>query len=185
MATRGKKSDSTSVGWARRVATAFKDLQATTKGAWTEEEVERLYAAMASGGEENGKRPPWSVIASKVGTRTAQQCRLKYQKDTGEKKELWTRQDDRLLLHSLYEVGAETFEDVPWTEIATSRFPSRTGNELRTRFRSLKKQSKATADELQFSAALEAVRRFTEERLAKLDDGAESGGVTGGPIAVA
>ena len=50
------------------------------KGDWDDDEVQRFYEGMDKLTGDTRKRGDWEVVAEHVGTRSAAQCRSKYQK---------------------------------------------------------------------------------------------------------
>lgn len=104
------------------------------KGAWTKEEDELL---IQYGGSEGNKNKNWTEIAEKIPGRTAKQCRERwcFNLDPTIKKELWSVEEDMLLISKQSVVGNK------WAQIA-QLLPGRTENAVKTRFKSIMRARK-------------------------------------------
>mmetsp|Transcript_6125 Transcript_6125/g.7048 ORF Transcript_6125/g.7048 Transcript_6125/m.7048 type:complete len:641 (-) Transcript_6125:1264-3186(-) len=102
------------------------------KGTWTPEEDARLIKLV----HELEKRN-WGDVAALIKGRTAKQCRERwcYNLDPSINKNLWTPEEDQLLIKSQSELGNR------WAHIA-SLLPGRTENAVKTRFKSIMRAKK-------------------------------------------
>jgi hypothetical protein len=100
--------------------------QTKTKIKWKPQEDERLLGAVAKYGFEN-----WRAIAAFVGSgRSLAQCRQRWRRTVDPKlsKELWSREEDELLLDTV-----DTKQITKWSEVA-ERFPDRCDTQCRHRY---------------------------------------------------
>ncbi|EMR71505.1 putative myb transcription protein [Eutypa lata UCREL1] len=94
------------------------------KGAWSEDEDERLIAAVNSHGQK------WTLVASMVGLRSPDQCSKRWQHNLDPKLEHrgWTQAEDELLLESVEKHGRE------WKLIQELSYNTRSRNDLKNRY---------------------------------------------------
>ena len=128
----------------------FLELQQANKGHWSEDEMERLDAAVrASTGTEFGTQIygdiSWVEVAGFVSTRSADQCRRKWIHDvcwkttSGEKHVKWDTDDDVKLIESLYLLNETDENDINWV-LMTKNLPNAPSvTWLRSKWSALKK----------------------------------------------
>lgn len=94
------------------------------KGTWTEEEDERLRAAV-----QNSSPIMWDVVARAVGDRTAKQCRERwsYRLKPDLKKTPFEQWEDDLIFEQKQKIGNR------WTQIA-QKLPGRTSCSVKNRW---------------------------------------------------
>ena len=128
----------------------FLDLQQANEGCWSEDETERLDAAVrASTGTEFGtqiyRNISWVEVADFVITRSADQCRRKWIEDvcwktaSGEKYVKWDNDDDVKLIERLYLLDETDENDINWV-LMTKNLPNAPSvTWLRSKWSTLKK----------------------------------------------
>ncbi|KAI2624986.1 hypothetical protein GGR54DRAFT_594404 [Hypoxylon sp. NC1633] len=112
--------------WVNKVCGSLK------KGAWNEDEDERLLSAVAKCGQK------WALVANEVGFRSPDQCAKRWQSNLDPNLEHrgWTTEEDELLLSLVQENGRE------WKMIQEANFSRRSTNELKNRYTGLSKRAK-------------------------------------------
>lgn len=116
-------------------------------GKWTEEEEERLAAAVyAQTGEKPGTsitgNISWGSVADLVEKRTEKQCRAKWLNYLNWKLcrgDEWTKTNDRLLIERLLSLNIMSEDDIPWKKLSDGLSSSRSPQWLRSRWWNLKK----------------------------------------------
>lgn len=116
-------------------------------GKWTEEEEERLAAAVyAQTGEKPGTsitgNISWGSVADLVEKRTEKQCRAKWLNYLNWKLcrgDEWTKTNDRLLIERLLSLNIMSEDDIPWKKLSDGLTSSRSPQWLRSRWWNLKK----------------------------------------------
>lgn len=114
-------------------------------GPWSEEEVNRLRAAVAEVRQLTGA-PSWLLVSERVGTRSAPQCILKWSLletaiRNGGERPVWTRSLDFYLVSRLYDLAVEDESEVRWRELVGEGWPVYFGpRDLQLRWRILKKR---------------------------------------------
>ena len=114
-----------------------KKANATIKtGAWTQAEDARLWKLV----KQYGADKKWSVIAKAMKTRTATQCRDRWNRylKQGIRKGAWTAEEDRVLIAAHKSLGDQ------WSEIA-KELDGRTGTAILKRWTSKTLQKKINA----------------------------------------
>ncbi|OTA82982.1 hypothetical protein M434DRAFT_24887 [Hypoxylon sp. CO27-5] len=93
------------------------------KGAWNEDEDERLLSGIVKHGQR------WTLVANEVGFRSPDQCAKRWQSnlDPNLERGSWTAVEDELLMSLVEEKGRE------WKMIKERSFARRSGNELKNR----------------------------------------------------
>ncbi|XP_028407706.1 cyclin-D-binding Myb-like transcription factor 1 [Dendronephthya gigantea] len=128
----------------------YLELIEETHGPWSEEETQRLDAAVrASTGTEFGsqiyEKINWIEVALFVMTRTSIQCREKWlasvcwNNESGKKTVKWTSQDDVKLIERLYRSDENDENDINWVLFTKDLPNSPSVTWLRMRWNTLKK----------------------------------------------
>ncbi|KAL6708038.1 hypothetical protein ACN47E_003472 [Coniothyrium glycines] len=94
------------------------------KGQWSKSEDELL----SGGVEQHGHR--WTLVASCVGSRSADQCAKRWQQslDPDLDRSEWRESEDRLLLDATQRLGRH------WKDIQRENFPGRSKNDIKNRY---------------------------------------------------
>lgn len=114
-------------------------------GPWSEEEVDRLRAAVATVRQLTSS-PSWLLVSEGVGTRSVPQCILKWTlleaaKRSGGRRPAWTRSLDYYLVSRLYDLALEDESEVRWRTLADEGWPVYLGpRDLQLRWRILRKR---------------------------------------------
>ncbi|KAI1374172.1 hypothetical protein F4677DRAFT_182281 [Hypoxylon crocopeplum] len=105
-------------------------------GAWSEEEDNRLLEAMRIHGQR------WTVIASKVGHRSPDQCAKRWQQKLDPKLQHggWSTKEDELLLECVEKHGRE------WKKIQEKHYANRSRNDLKNRYTILMRRVNSAPD---------------------------------------
>ncbi|KAI1372045.1 hypothetical protein F4677DRAFT_278572 [Hypoxylon crocopeplum] len=114
--------------WVNKVCGSLK------KGAWDDDEDERLLSAVEKYGQK------WTLVANEVGFRSPDQCAKRWQSslDPNLEHREWTTEEDELLMSLVQENGRE------WKMIQETNFTRRSTNELKNRYTGLSKRAKPT-----------------------------------------
>ncbi|EFQ93959.1 hypothetical protein PTT_08485 [Pyrenophora teres f. teres 0-1] len=94
------------------------------KGQWSSSEDQLL----VRGVEQHGQR--WTVVASCVGTRSADQCAKRWQQslDPNLDRSEWRDVDDTMLVSAVHRLGRH------WKDIQIEHFPGRSKNDIKNRY---------------------------------------------------
>ncbi|KAI1486882.1 hypothetical protein F5X96DRAFT_192708 [Biscogniauxia mediterranea] len=104
------------------------------KGPWKEDEDRRLLDAMSKHGQR------WTLVASEVGSRSADQCAKRWQHSLDPKLEHgnWTQEEDERLLKTVKRYGRR------WKKIQEKYYATRSRNDLKNRYTILTRKADYT-----------------------------------------
>jgi myb proto-oncogene protein len=138
------------------------------KGQWTKGEDEQLLGAV----EKHGQR--WTVVATCVSTRSAEQCAKRWQQSLNPEldRSEWTPGEDHKLMEAVSAIGRQ------WTQIQRLHFPDRSKNAIKNRYtivsRKLRKQAQRQSTEGPKQSADIVMADVANENESG-DDGSEEG----------
>ncbi|KAF8974614.1 hypothetical protein BDZ97DRAFT_38184 [Flammula alnicola] len=123
---------------------------ALRKGAWTEDEDERLRKAVAGYGSS------WVHVATAIPGRTNDQCRERWTEHLklSSAKIIWTEEEDKILLDTVKDVGNQ------WKAISFKLGSNKTGQNCRMRYDKLKRMQKSGATVVQGNASSSTASTF-------------------------
>ncbi|KAI1773556.1 hypothetical protein F4818DRAFT_422995 [Hypoxylon cercidicola] len=133
--------------WVNKVCGSLK------KGAWNDDEDERLVNAI----EKHGQK--WTLVANDVGFRSPDQCAKRWQSNLDPTLEHggWTTEEDELLLSMVRKNGRD------WKMIHEQSFSRRSLNELKNRYTGLSKRSKPSYSRAKSPSSCSVSSSFNSE----------------------
>ncbi|XP_070559776.1 cyclin-D-binding Myb-like transcription factor 1 [Ptychodera flava] len=134
-------------------------------GKWFPEEENRLTTAVYElsnviEGESITSGISWAAVAERVGTRSEKQCRSKWLnylnwKQTGGTE--WSKDDDRLLLNRIEELGVQNENEINWVKLSDGWQSVRSPQWLRSKWWALKRHIQDHSS-MTLSAIIESLR---------------------------